>query len=218
MNLIERVQLSSDWMFLAIFVALVLLTLGKYLFQIRFVNFMVLPFNDKYVSLQSKKGSFLNGFHIILTVFQLINLALFIYLSQNILLDSVLGDGSLIFFHILAFLILFQSTKFILQKIKAYVFNTQQLISEMMFSKLTYLNHSSLFICLANILLIFILKDSKTVIYGTILMIVIINGIGIVKLLKNHQKMIIPNFLYFILYLCALEIAPLIAIGSYLKV
>lgn len=218
MNLIERVQLSSDWMVMSIFVALVLLALGKYLFQIRFVNFMVLPFNDKYVSLQSKKGFFLNGFHIILTVFQLINLALFIYLSQKILLDSILGDGSLVFFYILAFLVLFQSIKFVLQKIKAYVFNTQQLISEMMFSKLTYLNHSSLFICLANILLIFILKDSKTVIYGTILMIVFINGIGIVKLLKNHQKIIIPNFLYFILYLCALEIAPLIVIGSYLKV
>ena len=39
----------------------------------------------------------------------------------------------------------------------------------------------------------------------------------IAKLLKNYQKILIPNIFYFILYLCALEIAPLVVIGSYLK-
>jgi hypothetical protein len=45
----------------------------------------------------------------------------------------------------------------------------------------------------------------------------LINGIGITKLLKNHQKALFPFFVYFILYLCALEIAPLVLIGSYFK-
>ncbi len=217
MNLIERVNFSSDWMIISLFVSLVLLALGKYLFQFRFVNFVVLPFNDKYVSIQNKKGPFFSGFHILLTVFQLINLALFLYLLQKTLLNSILGDGSYSFFYILGFLILFQTAKFVLQKINAYVFNTQQLVADLIFSKFSYLNHSSLFIFIANVLLIFILKDSKIVIYGTILMIVFINGIGIAKLLKNHQKTVLPNLFYFILYLCTLEIAPLIIIGSYLK-
>jgi len=48
-------------------------------------------------------------------------------------------------------------------------------------------------------------------------LILLINAIGIAKLLKNYQKALFPYFMYFILYLCTLEIAPLVLIGSYLK-
>ncbi|WP_235914997.1 DUF4271 domain-containing protein [Flagellimonas ochracea] len=204
-------------MTLSVFLSLLLLALGKYLFQARFVNFIVLPFNDKYVSLDHRKRQFFNVFHILLTAFQLINLSLFVFLAQKVLLNAPVGADKSAFFYILGFLILFQTGKFVLQRIKAYVFNTQQLISQLIFSKFSYLNYSGLLICAGNVLLIYILKDSKIVIYGTILLIVFINGIGIAKLLKNHQKTLLPNFFYFILYLCTLEIAPLVVIGSYLK-
>ncbi|NAY92026.1 DUF4271 domain-containing protein [Muricauda sp. JGD-17] len=217
MNWIERTNFSLDWMTLSVFLSLLLLALGKYLFQARFVNFIVLPFNDKYVSLDHRKRQFFNVFHILLTAFQLINLSLFVFLAQKVLLNAPVGADKSAFFYILGFLILFQTGKFVLQRIKAYVFNTQQLISQLIFSKFSYLNYSGLLICAGNVLLIYILKDSKIVIYGTILLIVFINGIGIAKLLKNHQKTLLPNFFYFILYLCTLEIAPLVVIGSYLK-
>ena len=97
------------------------------------------------------------------------------------------------------------------------VFNSLSLIGGLVFSKVSYLNYSSIAMAIANILLIYITTDSKTIIYVAISVIILINGIGGIKLLKNHQKALFPYFMYFILYLCTLEIAPLVLIGSYLK-
>ena len=90
-------------------------------------------------------------------------------------------------------------------------------MGSLIFSKISYLNYSSIVIAVANILLIYITTNSKTIIYVALSLIFLINGIGITKVLKNHQKALFPYFVYFILYLCTLEIAPLVLIGSYFK-
>ncbi|RDY59502.1 DUF4271 domain-containing protein [Flagellimonas nanhaiensis] len=217
MNPVDRVVFSLDWITITLFLSMILLTLGKYLFQSRFMNFMILPFNDKYILLHNKKGQLLNWFHILLTLFQLLNLSLFLFLIQKHLLAAPLGDDQIAFFWILGFLTLFELAKLGVQYLKGFIFETSHLISELIFHKISYLNFSSLIMLIGNIVVIYILNDSKMVIYATILLVLAINGIGVIKLLKNYQKALIPHVLYFILYLCTLEIAPLVLIGSYLK-
>ncbi|MDC6365468.1 MULTISPECIES: DUF4271 domain-containing protein [Flavobacteriaceae] len=217
MNPIAKFVPPLDWITISLFLSLVFLAIGKYLFQNRFINFIILPFNDKYILLHNKKGQLFNWFHILLTLFQLVNFALFLFLLQKNLFQVPYGNGASVFFWILGFLILLLLVKMGLQYVKGYVFNTQHLVSEFIFSKTTYLNFSGLVMFVGNIFLIYILKDSKEVIYATIILILLINGIGITKLLKNYQKALFPHLLYFILYLCTLEIAPLVLIGSYLK-
>ena len=121
------------------------------------------------------------------------------------------------FFLILLGLTLFQLVKLALQGFTGFVFNTQDLIMGLVFSKTSYLNYSSIIIFMANVILTYVATGSKTIIYSAFILILLINGIGAVKLLKNYQKAMFPYFMYFILYLCALEIAPLVLIGSYLK-
>ncbi|MEM6541462.1 MAG: DUF4271 domain-containing protein, partial [Bacteroidota bacterium] len=53
--------------------------------------------------------------------------------------------------------------------------------------------------------------------YTVILLILVINGIGLTNIFRNHQKLIVPNIFYFILYLCTLEIAPLVIFISFLN-
>ena len=217
MNPIEKSITSLDWMTLVLFSSLVLLAIGKYLYGAKFLNFIILPFNDKYVLLNSKKGPLLNWFHILMSLFQLLNLSLFIYLTLGVFQMMPSIDPILVFFIILGGLALFELIKMILQAFTGFVFNNQEFILGIIFSKTSYLNYSSLLIALANILLIYVLIDSKATIYGAIILIILINGIGTIKLLKNYQKAMFPYFVYFILYLCALEIAPLVLIGSYFK-
>lgn len=218
MNPIEKSIVSLDWMTLVLFSSLVLLAIGKYWYSSKFLNFIILPFNDKYVLLNSKKGPLLNWFHILMSIFQLLNLSLFIFLALRAFDVMPQGDPVFTFFVILGALALFEFAKLLLQSFTGYVFNNQEFILGIIFSKTSYLNYSSIVISLANILLIYVLTDSKAIIYGAISFIILINGIGTIKLLKNHQKAMFPYFVYFILYLCALEIAPLVLIGSYLKV
>lgn len=217
MEPVEKTIISIDWMTVTLFISLVVLALGKYLYHKKFLNFIILPFNDKYILLHNKKGQFSHWFHLLLTLFQLINLSLFLYLVLRTF--SLLPDGEplTIYFILLGFLALFELVKFLVQMFTGYVFNNTVVISGLIFSKISYLNYSSIVILLTNILLIYITTNSKTAIYTTILCVALINGIGVAKLLKNYQKALFPYFVYFILYLCALEIAPLVLIGSYLK-
>lgn len=217
MNPIEKTVLSLDWMTIVLFVSLVVLALGKYLYHGKFLNFIILPFNDKYVLLHNKKGQLLNWFHILLTLFQIVNLSLFVFFVLRAF-GSLPGETPLTaFFMVLGALALFQLVKLVLQSFTGFVFNTQDLITGLIFSKTSYLNYSSILLFIANVFLTYIQEDSKTMIYGAIILIIPINGIGAIKLLKNYQKAMFPYFMYFILYLCALEIAPLVLIGSYLK-
>ncbi|SFB66986.1 protein of unknown function [Flagellimonas taeanensis] len=217
MNPIAKVVPSLDWMTIVLFASLVVMALGKYLYHARFLNFIILPFNDKYVLLHNKKGQLLNWFHILLTLFQVVNLSLFVFFALKAF-GALSGEDPLwIFFMVLGGLVLFQLAKLGLQSFTGFVFNAQELIVGLIFSKTTYLNYSSIILFVANVILTYILKDSKTVIYGAFILIILINGIGAIKLLKNYQKAMFPYFMYFILYLCALEIAPLVLIGSYLK-
>lgn len=217
MNPIYKTIESLDWITIVLFFSMVVLALGKYLFQNRFLNFMILPFNNKYVVLYNKKGRLLNWFHILLTIFQLINFSLFLFLVLKVFFTVPSDNNPSSFLILMAGLLLFQIVKILLQFAQGYVFNTQGLVSELLFNKISYLNYSSLVMFVSNIVLIYILKDSKIIISSAIILIVSINVIGLTRLLKNHQKAIIPYFFYFILYLCALEIAPLVLVGSYLK-
>ncbi|PRX56537.1 DUF4271 domain-containing protein [Flagellimonas meridianipacifica] len=217
MNPIIRTIESLDWMTLALVLSMLVMTLGKYLFQTKFLNFLILPFNNKYIMLSNKKGRLLNWFHIFMTIFQFINLSLFIFLINKAWNGTSNQDTFEVFLITIALVIVFQTVKIFLQLFKAFAFNTQELVWDVIYNKTTYFNHSSLVMFLSNIILIYILNNSKTVIYIAIGLILLINAIGLIKLVKNHQKVIVSYLFYFILYLCALEIAPLVVIGSYLK-
>ncbi len=50
--------------------------------------------------------------------------------------------------------------------------------------------------------------EKKTIIFLTVFTFVSLNFITLILTLKYHQKLIVNHLFYFILYLCALEIAP----------
>lgn len=217
MNPVLRTIESLDWMTLFLVLSLLLLTIGKYLFQTKFLNFLILPFNNKYLVLSTKKGRLLSWFHIFMTLFQFINLPLFVFLIKKTWEGSSSQNTLQLFFVFIALAIFFHSLKILAQLLKGYVFNTQELVWDLIYNKTTYLNYSSLVMFISNVILIYMLNDSKTVIYIALGLIFLINAIGLIRLVKNHQKVIVHYLFYFILYLCALEIAPLVVIGSYLK-
>ena len=212
-----RLVEQTDWITIIIFSSILLVVISKQLFQNRFLNFIILPFNNKYITLYSKKDKMLHGFHITMTIFQFLNTSLYIYLSYHVLYNSSDYTGILIYAMILGLIILFFVSKILIQLANGFVFSSLRLITDFIYKKLTYLNYSGLVMLLTNIILTYILPDSKLIVFSSLFLILLINCIGLITILKNHQKLISGYFFYFILYLCALEIAPLIFIANYLK-
>ena len=217
MNPVYRNIISLDWMTLILGLSLLMLVLSKYFFKSIFSSFIILPFNNKYLALSKKKGRFFNWFHLLLTLFQLLNISLFVYLANNIISDKQLNTYPTVFGITLAFILGYILVKILLQIGNGYFFENRGVMNDLMFEKLTYFNYGGIVAFLGNIIVIYIVQDSKSVIYTTLFVIFLINLIGFVTILRNHQKLIVSNILYFILYLCTLEISPLVIIGSYLK-
>jgi hypothetical protein len=212
MEPLSRSLPSLDWITLVIFLSLLFLAISKRFFYSRFLNFMILPFNNKYIFMYIKKDRLFNSFQVFFTLFQLFNFALFIYQGSVVLTDANINHSLLTYLVILGILLLYSLAKIMVQMGSGYVFNNSKVISELIFKKLSYLNYSGLVMLLANSILVYITQDSKLVVYTAIFLILLINVMGWITLVKNHQKLIANYFFYFILYLCALEIAPLVLI------
>ncbi|MFD0798943.1 DUF4271 domain-containing protein [Maribacter chungangensis] len=217
MNPILRTPESLDWITLLIFGSLIFVIIAKSLYYVRFLNFMVLPFNNKYIFMYNKKERLVHRFHVLFTIFQVINTALFLFFVNKHLLASGAGDSPYLFPLVLIGIFLFLLIKTVLQLANGSIFGSQSTISEIIFKKTSYLNYGGILFFMANLLLAYVTISPTVVIFITIFLFLGINIIGWVLVLKNYQNFIANYFFYFILYLCTLEIAPLVIIGSLLK-
>ncbi|BFP41612.1 DUF4271 domain-containing protein [Flavobacteriaceae bacterium GF1] len=217
MSPIYRSITYLDWMTLILLFCLVLLVLGKYLFKTSFFNFIILPFNNKYITLNKKKGKLFYGFHLIMSIFQIANLSLFLFISRNIFFDQPLTTSPEFYVVVIMGILVFLLVKTILQVGNGYFFENNELMTDIIFEKLTYFNYGGLIAFLGNVLVIYVFPGDKSIIYLIFLLLIGINGIGIIKILRTHQKLIIGNTFYFILYLCTLEISPIAVLVSYLN-
>jgi len=217
MNATYRTILALDWVAIVLFTALVLLSVSKYFFSSNFRMFLILPFNDKYLKTSRKKGKIFNWLHVLLTVFQIMTISLFVFLSNNVIKSQRIDFYPALYWILLSALVAFICLKVVLQFGNGYFFQNVQTMANLIFEKLTYFNYSALLAFIGCVLLVYVLPGSKSLVYAITTSIILINLIGFIKVLRNHQKLIVSNFIYFILYLCTLEISPLVIIVSYLK-
>ena len=217
MEPVYRTVLSNDWITLVILLGLGVLVTAKMLFGSRFMNFAILPFNSKYVFMYNKKDRLIHGFHLFLTSFQILNLSLYLYWILSILSGPNSSQSPLYFLMILGLILGFVALKILVQLGNAVVFDNYTFIAECIFKKLSYLNYSSAVMFISNIVFTYMGVDAMAIVYVSGFLILTVNVIGWVTLIKSHLKLIAANFFYFILYLCALEIAPFIIIANYLN-
>ena len=217
MEPILRTTDTADWIGILVLLSMLLPVLAKSFFYSRFMNFIILPFNNKYIFMYNKKEKLMNWFHVLFTLFMFINLSVFVYLSGEILVSDASAAYPYPYPIILGCLLGFILLKVVLQLVNGFIFESNKAMSELIFKKLSYLNYTGIVMFIANLILGYTLSDSRIVVFITIFLILSINVIGWVTLLRIHQKFITNYFFYFILYLCALEISPLVIIGSYLN-
>ena len=217
MEALERSLASNDWITAVFLLSLLCLVFARAFFYGRFQNFIILPFNNKYIFLYNKKDRLLHGFHMALTLFMFLNLCLYLTLVAGTLLPpGTQADGTFLLVTGLV-LLLFFGGKLLLQFAGGAVMEFSGLLASIIFKKMTYLNYSALLMFVANLLLGYVLRDSKIVVFTSLILIIAINLIGWIGILKIHQKLIASHVFYFILYLCTLEIAPFLIISNLLK-
>jgi len=204
-----REIISNDWFTLLIVLSLCVLAIAKYAYSNRFNDFLWVVGNSKYLKIYSREQKFIDWFDALLFFNLIISVSLFSFLSYNTLVASVDFD-ILLFLKILIGVGALLLIKILLERLIGSLFEIDALIDSYIFQKTNYKNYLGLVLLPINILLIFTLQPKPSIIYVVFGLLFVINLIGFITSFKTHQKLIINNFFYFILYLCALEIAPYI--------
>ena len=204
-----REIISNEWITILLVLCLFLLATAKLLFPSRFTDFLITPGSFKYLTIYSREQKFFDLFDGLLYTNFAISVSLFGFLLYKYQIDPI--DFELfLFFKIVFGVATIVLIKILLERLIGSVFDIDELVDNYLFQKTSYKNYIGIILLPINALLVYSLIPTKLIFTIIIAALALVNIIGFVTSFKTHQKLIISNLFYFILYLCAFEIAPYI--------
>ena len=202
-----RIIEPKDWATYLFVFSFVLIAITKTAFETRFSEFLRILVSDKYIKVYKDTSHLMSGFTILLFVVQIISFSFFIQLVLDHL-GYVSKTDWVIFIRIFTFFGIFVLSKFLIEKIVATIFNIEEFAEQFNLQKVSYRTFIGIILLPINIYLFYNYTKSSVLIYITIAIILLINLFSYLVSLKIYQNLVIGKLFYFILYLCALEIAP----------
>jgi len=149
----------------------------------------------------------MNWFTISLFIVQVISFAFFIQIILSYFGYTSKTDW-VTYIQIVTLLSIFILSKYLIEKIIATSFNIEEFSEQFNLQKVSYRTYIGLCILPLNVILFYNDTPIDLLIYFLIAIILLINILTYLLSLKIYQNLIIGKLFYFILYLCALEIAP----------
>ncbi|HMB99972.1 MAG TPA: DUF4271 domain-containing protein [Flavobacteriaceae bacterium] len=190
-----------------IIIGLIFIASAKLLFPKRFNEFVLVLGNSKYLKIYSREQKFLDMFDGLLFVNLIISISVFVFLVYQKFVDNMNPSVGLLFKLIFG-LAVFILIKVLIERLVGSLFEIDSLIDHYLFQKISYKNLIGIILIPINALLIYSLDSNKIAIFIIIGLLFAISIIGLITSIKSYQSLIKNNLFYFILYLCALEIAP----------
>lgn len=202
-----RLAEDKDWAIVLFVLCFVLIALTRSLFETRFAEFSRLGISDKYIKVYRDNSNLMSWFNVLLFALHLISLAFFIQLTLYNFGYADKGDW-LLFIRIFGLLGVFILSKYLIEKIIAASFNIDEFVEQFNLQKVSYRTYVGLLLLPVDIILYFNTGTPKNLFLVLIGMILLINALTYIVSLRNYQNILMGKLFYFILYLCALEIAP----------
>ena len=202
-----RIIENKDWATALFVLSLILIALTKSVFENRFNDFTKLIYSDKYIKMYRDSSHLMSGFTIALFVVQIISFSFFLQLFLSYYGRASKSDWML-FIQLFSFITYFILAKFLIEKIIATAFKIEEFMEQFNLKKVTYRTYIGLIILPIDLILYYFDTFSKNIFLPIFTIALIINIFTYLLTIKNYQSLIMGKLFYFILYLCALEIAP----------
>jgi len=204
-----RVITSTEIFTILFVICLIVLTVTKIIFSERFKEFALLLVNFRYVKVFSREQKFLDTFEALLFSNLIIGLGIFCYLA----LKFVANDTSLSQFNIFKFTLvigIFFLIKVLIERLLSSALDIEGIVNDYIFQKISHRNFIGLLLLPINVCIVYSMELTQIGLTVIVIFLLIINAIGVYFFYKRNQIVIKQNIFYFILYLCALEISPII--------
>ncbi|WP_445731781.1 DUF4271 domain-containing protein [Mariniflexile sp.] len=188
-------------------VSLVVIALAKLTSPKRFNDFVTVLGNSKYLKIYAREQKFLDRFDALLFTNLIISLSLFSYIVYGFFTETRVISVDTMFklsFGICVYILI----KVFVERLIGSLMEIDEMIDQYLFQKISYKNYLGLVLIPVNAFLLFSFKPTLTFFYVIVILLFIVIITGLITSIKAYQSLIKHNFFYFILYLCALEIAP----------
>lgn len=206
-HLHPRIIENKDWATALFVLTFAVVAMTKSAYETRFSEFSKLIFSDKYAKIYRDNSHMKSSFTVGLFFVQVISFAFFILLTMNIY-DKASKTDYILFIQIATFLLYFILAKYLVEKIVAAAFNIDDFVELFNLQKVTYRTYIGVLILPINAILFYYDNIPTIVPLATIGISLCISLYSYFISIKTYQNAIIGKLFYFILYLCALEIAP----------
>ena len=215
MNLITSFLLiKSDWITVVFILIFLVLGAAKYLYKERLSDLIRSFFSKKYILQFSKESQLIfSNFNLLLFVVKILSFSLFIYFFMVFYFPNKVPDGSIVYYlKTIGGLSLFFLIRYFIGTILGIIFNINKMQAQLAFTKMIYLFTVSVLI-LPFLLLTFYMKSSNLLFFQlSVVILLILLIVRYVFVFRNNKSVINRGMFYFILYLCALEIAPILLV------
>ncbi|MDR6763022.1 hypothetical protein J2Y38_003240 [Flavobacterium sp. 2755] len=206
-HLHPRIIENKDWATALFVLTFAVVAMTKSAYETRFSEFSKLIFSDKYAKIYRDNSHMKSSFTVGLFFVQVISFAFFILLTLN-MYDKASKTDYVLFIQIATFLLYFILAKYLVEKIVAAAFNIDDFVELFNLQKVTYRTYIGVLILPINAILFYYDNIPTIVPLATIGISLCISLYSYFISIKTYQNVIIGKLFYFILYLCALEIAP----------
>ncbi len=210
MDFSERLIESNDWATFLLGGCFVLFALSKYFYPKRFHEFLLLPITNQYFFVHGKNDELNHPFNMLLFVAQIISVSIFVFLLFEVFNPTKVKQNEWLFIQICTAYTAFILIKYSLEKIVGTIFSLDEMINQYLYQKLSYRNFLGILFFISNLFFLYIVTPTATTLLVFSCCIVLLNAIALLYSYKKSGNLILRNFFYFILYLCALEISPYI--------
>lgn len=209
-----RNLIVSDWVIAIYILVSLLLITAKVKSNYKFLNFIRLFFSDTYIKTY-KEDSLFKGFHLLILVFSLIFFPLIIqvilfkikYLAQFEFLE---------YFKIVLIFSVFFLLKMTFQLLLARIIGLKKSIARYVFQKQTYFSYVTFIGLLPLLFFVYTPDMGNFWLYLFVILWFVIFSLSMLLVLTNFKELFFNHLVYFILYLCAFEISPIIGVIYYI--
>ena len=205
MEALQRVILSNNWITIIFLVSLAVLFFLKLFEAEKLKGYAASIFNKGFIEIEAEdNSSFFSFFHIGFSFFFFLMITITGYFCANIYSHRtffLLQD----YIHVFNYVLLYMIVRFVSMSLFILLFELKQSISLFLISKRGFLYSISIGLLFLNIIYFYSFQNKYLLITGVGLLFLV----RFLMILMINKNLIIKELFYFILYLCAFELAPL---------
>ena len=202
---------SNDGFILCALTSLTLLLIVKLMHSRRLIDFLGFLGNSNYLRIYLKDHSFFDRFDVLLFINFCLNSVAFGFIVQRAQTRNIEMSSTAVFICI-GLLALVICLKIGFELLIGYAFDLYKEMNILTFQQISSLNFIGILLLPINLILVFQFNFEKRAVILCAISMLLVLGFGMAKTVQSNLSLVLSNFLYFILYICTLEIGSIIVL------